>query len=124
MTTVWDMFVVVDPRDEDEFSETAASARRLRAELLALDVDAADPLADDFVPVGAKGLSAISATMGIKLGAAMLGSVFAKIRDWVGRSGHSVEVTIDGDTIKISGAFPEQQEQAINAWLARHAVEK
>jgi hypothetical protein len=34
----------------------------------------------------------------------------------------AVEVTIDGDTLKVTGATAEQQEQIINVWLARHAA--
>jgi hypothetical protein len=45
----------------------------------------------------------------------------ARIRDWVSRTGRTVEVTIDGDTIKVTGATAQQQETIINAWLARHA---
>ncbi|NKY33538.1 hypothetical protein HGA13_10695 [Nocardia speluncae] len=112
----------VEALDGDEIGETAASAQRLRNELLRLDIDAADPVADSVVPEGAKGLSAVSVTIGVRLGAMALGSLFAKLRDWVGRSGQTVEVSIGGDLIKIPAKFPEQQEQAIAAWLARHAT--
>lgn len=56
------------------------------------------------------------------MGLAGLEAVLAKIRDWVTRNGRSVEVTIDGDTVKVTGATSQQQEQIINAWLARHAA--
>jgi len=50
-----------------------------------------------------------------------LKAVLGKVRDWASRNGCCVEATIDGDTIKITGATPEQQEKIMNVWLARHA---
>jgi hypothetical protein len=32
-----------------------------------------------------------------------------------------VEVSIDGDALKVTGATSRQQEMIIDAWLARHA---
>jgi hypothetical protein len=42
------------------------------------------------------------------------------LRAWVVRTGRTVEVSIDGDTIKIIGASREQQDRVIGAWLVRH----
>lgn len=43
------------------------------------------------------------------------------VRGWVIRTGRTVEVTINGDTIKITGASAAQQDAVIGSWLARHA---
>jgi hypothetical protein len=104
--------------DGDE--EAAGLARWLRAELLVLDVDAVEPVSGGAVPEGVKGLSSLAGVLVVRWGAAGLQTVLAKIRDWALRNGRSVEVTIDGDTMKVTGASWEQQEKIINAWLARH----
>ncbi|MGW4124427.1 hypothetical protein [Nocardia sp. NPDC004711] len=121
MAESWDLLVQVDPIEGDEVGDTAAAARLLRAQLLGIDIDAAEPVSDSELPEGAKSLSALSVTVGVRLGVAALGKVVAKIREWVAHSGRTVEVTLDGETIKITGGFPEQQDLVINAWLARHA---
>jgi hypothetical protein len=33
-----------------------------------------------------------------------------------------VEVSIDGDVLKLTGATSQQQEKIVDAWLARHAA--
>ncbi|WP_179277545.1 hypothetical protein [Actinoplanes regularis] len=120
MADGYDLVVQISGTDADR-EEPAVFARRLRAELLDLDVDAVDPLADATVPDGAKGVSALAGALGVRLGAAGLASTFAKIRNWVSRTERSVEVTIDGDTIKVTGVTATQQEELINVWLSRHA---
>ena len=39
------------------------------------------------------------------------------------RTGRTVEASIGGDSIKITGASREQQDLVIDAWLARHPAE-
>jgi hypothetical protein len=90
--------------------------------LLDLDVNAVEPLSGDMVQEGAKGVSGLGAMLVVRWGAAGLQAVLTKIRDWVLRNGCSVEVTLDGDTVKVTGATWEQQDKIINAWLARHAA--
>ena len=96
-------------------------ARRLRAELLDLDVDSVEPLPEEAAPEGTKGLSGLAGALAVRLGVAGLKKVVARVRDWASRNNRTVEVTIDGDTVKITGATIEQQEQLVNVWLARHA---
>jgi len=114
-----DLIVRVTPADDGD-EETAGLARRLRAELLDLDVDAVEPVSGGVVPDGAKGLPSLAGTLAVRWGTAGLAAVLVKIRDWVTRNARSVEVTIDGDTVKVTGATAQQQEQLLNAWLARH----
>ena len=106
---------------EDEREEVAGLARRLRAELLDLDVESIEPLSEETVPEGAKGLSGLAGALAVRLGVVALGKVVARVRDWASRNDRTVEVTIDGDTVKITGATLQQQEQLVNVWLARHA---
>jgi hypothetical protein len=122
MVETSDLLVRVTPLVDGDEEETAGLARRLRAELLDLDVDAVEPVSGGVVPEGAKGLSSVVGVLVVRWGAAGLQAVLARIREWVFRNGCSVEVTIDGDTVKVTGASWEQQEKIINVWLARHAT--
>ncbi|MGH3916402.1 MAG: effector-associated constant component EACC1 [Pseudonocardiaceae bacterium] len=117
-----DLLVQVNPADDGDDEETAGLARRLRAELLDLDVDTVEPVPGGMAPEGAKGLSSLAGTLAVRWGAAGLRAVLTTIRDWVSRNGRTVELTIDGDTLKVTRATSEQQEQIINTWLARHAA--
>ncbi|MFC5006327.1 hypothetical protein ACFPIJ_51965 [Dactylosporangium cerinum] len=116
-----DVIVRVSPGDGGDDEEVAALVRRLRAELLELDVERVEALTEDTAPDGAKGLGSLVGLLGVTLGSAGLSSVLAIIRDWATRNNHAVELTIDGDTVKVARATPQQQEQLINAWVARHA---
>jgi hypothetical protein len=122
MVEVSDLLVRVTPLVDGDEGEAAGLARWLRAELFDLDVDAVEPVSGGVVPEGAKGLSSVAGVLVVRWGAAGLQAVLARIRDWVFRNGRSVEVTIDGDTVKVTGASWEQQEKIINVWLARHAT--
>lgn len=121
MVEAADLLVWVTSVDDGDQDEAAGLARRLRAELLDLDVDAVGPWSGDMIQEGAKGGSGLGVMLVVRWGAAGLQAVLTKIRDWVLRNGCSVEATIDGDTVKVTGATWEQQEKIINAWLARHA---
>lgn len=116
-----DLIVQVTPTADSDQEELAGLARRLRAELLDLDVETVEPLTTGNAPAGAKGLGSLVGVLSVRLGAAGLKLVLAKIRDWVSRNDRTVEIILDGDTLKLTGATAQQQEQLINVWLARHA---
>lgn len=111
--TDWDFLVRVEPDDDEDATPW------LRSELLDLDVDAVEPVTVSTAPDGAKG---VASTLAVWAGKAGLTAVFGKLRDWAGRNNRTVEVTIDGDTIKLTGATTAQQEQLVNTWLAKHAA--
>jgi hypothetical protein len=69
---------------------------------------------------GAKGLAAGALLARIPGGTAK--AVLGMVRAWVVRTGRTVEATIDGDTIRITGASGDQQDRVIEAWLARHSA--
>ena len=50
-----------------------------------------------------------------------LRAVVTTVHGWVSRTGRSVEVSIDGDVLKVTGVTSHQQGEIIDAWLARHA---
>jgi hypothetical protein len=43
------------------------------------------------------------------------------VRGWVSRTRREVEVSIDGDVLKLTSATSQQQEKIIEAWLAKHS---
>lgn len=117
-----ELLLNVSPDVDGDGEDVAGLARRLRVELLDLDVDAVEPLTGDNVPDGAKGLATLAGALGVRLGDVGLKTVLTKVLDWVLRSGRSVEATIDGDTIKLSHATREQQAAVLETWLGRHAA--
>jgi hypothetical protein len=113
--------VALDP-DADAVELDDATSR-LRDALLDLDVDAVDRLSAGEPPPGARAAeSAVLAGLAVQVGHATLGAVMARIRYWVGqRSGRSVKVTVDGDTIEVTNVSTDDQHDLIEAFLARHA---
>jgi hypothetical protein len=110
----------VCPASGDEAEELAELAGWLRGELLDLNVQSVERLSDEAVPVGAKGVAAVAGWLSVKLGPEALRTVLARVADWVIRNDRVVEVSYEGDTLKLSRATPEQQERIIDGWLARH----
>jgi hypothetical protein len=119
------LLVVVRPDPELEPDAGDRLARRLRAELTELDVDAVDLAPGEAVPEGAKAADPVT------IGALMValsasGGVFTTLietlRDWLGRQSarHKISVTIDGDTIELERATNAQQQALLDAYIARH----
>ena len=121
MADDWDLLIRVAPEPELDQDEVVGLTLRLRDELLELDVERVDRAPQD-VPESTKSAHGPLGLMTVKLGKAALKAVISKIRDWVARTTRSVELTIDGDTLKVTNVTAEQQETLINAWLARHAA--
>ena len=110
----------VCPGAEDDAGELSELAGWLRTELLALDVQAVDPLPVDAVPPGAKGVAAVAGWLSVQLSGEVLRVVLAKVADWVTRNDREVEVSYGGDTLKLTKATRQQQEKIIDDWFARH----
>lgn len=124
MSPVSTLLIEVDAESITGSEEAPDLLRRLRIELLDLGIEEVKIVADPPPPDGAKGLPGVNATSAmIYLGKIGLQAIVARLRQWVFRSGCSIEATIDGDTIKITGATPEQQDTVLNAWLQRHAAQ-
>jgi hypothetical protein len=108
-------------QDEDE-EELTALTRRLRAQLLDLDVVSVDPLAETAETGGAKGLGAVIGCLAVQPGTAdCLRSVVTAIAGWASRTSHDVEVSYGEDVLKVSGVTSAQQQRIIDDFLSRHA---
>lgn len=73
------------------------------------------------LPDGAKGI-AVGALLARLPTRALLAKAVETVRAFAARTGRTVKVTLDGDTLEITGATREEQAKVIEAWLARHAA--
>jgi hypothetical protein len=119
--TTADVVLQVQPSPDDDDAELAELTQRLRARLLDLDVDSVGPVADSSEPEGAKGLEALIGWLAVRIGKEGLRTVIAAVVGWATRTGHNVELSYDGDVLKVSGVTSAQQERVINDFLSRHA---
>ncbi|MDX6258542.1 MAG: hypothetical protein QOH84_230 [Kribbellaceae bacterium] len=115
--------VLEDGADEARLEELALM---LRQELLTLDVRSVEPVRDGDAPPGTRGgLAAIAGLLSISLapGLQVVGAVVAVVRDWLRRSGggHTVKLSMDGDTIELTGASDEVQRRLVDAWVRKHS---
>ena len=80
------------------------------------------PLTAEAAPEGAKGVGDVAGWLVAQFGTLDgLRAVVTTVHGWVSRTGRSVEVSIDGDVLKVTGVTSQQQGEIIDAWLARHA---
>jgi hypothetical protein len=113
----------VHPSQGEEVGELATLVRRLRIELLALDVQAADLvcLADGAeLPVRTKGVEGLAGWLAVHLGAETARRVLVMAANWASRNDRVVEVSFGEDFLKVGRATRDQQEKIIDAWLAAH----
>lgn len=93
----------------------------LRQELLGLDVDEVGTVETEEGPANAKGVAALAGWLAVQFGSVeTVRAVIEVLRGWAGRRRREVEVTIGGDTLKLSAVTASEQERIIDAWLARH----
>lgn len=112
----------VEAVGDEDAGELAWVVSRLRAELMGLDVAAAEPAPGERGTEGVKGVEAVAGDLLVWLGPAGLGAVLAKVADWVRRRGRVVEVTVGGDTLKLGQASKEQQDRLVETFVARHGT--
>jgi hypothetical protein len=110
------------PEADSDPEELAEWAGQLHDELLAADAATVTLVAGPAAPEGAKGLGTLAGQLAAQFATLDgLRAVVAAIRAWTSRTGRTVEVSIGGDMLKVTGVSAGQQEQIIDAWLARHA---
>jgi hypothetical protein len=112
--------VIVHGYPDSDPAELAGLAGELRGELLDRDVDdVSHPQAT--TPERAKGGTAFEwAQLVVTLGGSVPGLV-AAVRGWrQRRPGTSIELSIDGDSIRIDDASDGERRQLLDQWLQRH----
>jgi hypothetical protein len=114
--------VIAPNEDTDEVIELA---RILGIELVDVGADDVRPVSDTGIPVRAKGgLGPVAGWLAVRFAnVEILKAVLATVRRWCARTDAVVEVSIgpDTDSLKVTGANPEQLEKIIDAWLSRQA---
>jgi hypothetical protein len=120
VTRTFQLRVDVDELDSDD-EERWQLATKLRSVLLDLDVDAIDPVPREPAPDETKGAEVAEAgSMIVTLAPTMLSTVVQVIRGWLGHRGtRSVKLTLDGDTLEVTGVSSADQQRLIEAWLRR-----
>ena len=116
---------VVDAGADSDAEELAELTRRLRGQLLELDVDTVEPATGGEAPAGSKGVELL-AIGGLVIQFAMKSEVLKSVVDattaWLGRQqGRSVKLTLDGDTLEVTGVSSDEQRRLVDLWVARHA---
>jgi hypothetical protein len=111
----------------DTDSERLAElTRRLRAELLDLDVDAVKPMTAAGAPDCAKGVELLAfgaLVVQFVLQEEVLTSIVDGVRSWIQRqSARSVKLTLDGDSLEVTGLSSSEQDRLVELWVARHAA--
>jgi hypothetical protein len=103
----------------EDAGELAQLTRQLRAALLDLDVLDVEPVTED-APDGSKGAGAVLGWLSVTFGGALLTSVADRVATWAMSIGRTVEISVDGDTLKLGRVTHEEQKELIREWLARH----
>jgi hypothetical protein len=113
----------IEPGRSDDREALTDLTQRLRGELLELDVKNVNSVEEDAAPDNAKGVMEVAGWLAVQFGAwDGLSQVISVLRSWTIRTNRSVELTIDGNTLKISHPSSEHQEKLIDAFIARHAA--
>jgi hypothetical protein len=111
------------PADADA-EELAQLTNRLRAELLGLDVDAVYSASDKEAPDSSKGVDLLAAgglLVGFVLRPDVLQSIIDGIRSWLRRQrARSIKLTLDGDSLELTGVSTAEQNRLIELWVMRH----
>src|SRR5829696_7750364 len=119
MAGLYGLALQVEAGREDDQDELVKLTARLRDELLDLEVSDVAPVTEATAPEDAKGLAVLTGWLLVHFGSvSALREVFAAIRDWSARTKREVEVTLDGEVLKVSGISSAQQERIIDVWLA------
>ena len=106
--------------DDEELTELG---RRLRMELLELDVAAVDPRHAGVAPAGAKGDPVTLATLAVTLAPVALAALMTALQTWLSRHERaSVTVESGGEKLVVTGSPSTEQQRLIEIFVSRHKV--
>lgn len=109
------------PVADSDAEELADLAAELHVELLSVDGTSVAPRPAEAAPEGAKGFGDVAGWLVAQFGTLDgLRALVTAVRGFAARTGRTVEVSIGEDHLKVTGVTSQQQEQIIDAWLARH----
>lgn len=113
--------------DEADLEQLDELTRQLREELLQLEVERVEAPRGGPAPPGTRAgeVAAVGALLvGLAGKVGLLPVVVDTIRGWLTRARQPgvVKLEMDGDVLEVTGASSAQQQQLIEAWLARHTA--
>jgi hypothetical protein len=120
-----EVLVALEPDRGTDPEDVERLGRQLRNELRALDVDDVAVVDGGPPPEGAKSGAVVPLTewlVTLSAGGGVFVTVIATIKDWLGRrsAGHTVKLTIDGDTLEIDGATQSERDELVATFVRRH----
>jgi hypothetical protein len=111
--------------DDLDTEQLDDSTRRLRSELLDLDVDRVTTVSGEGAPEGTRGFDAElvgQLVVGIGPGLVALRQLLDTLRGWRSNQRHlEISVQIGEDRLELTDASPETEKQLVNAFVMRHA---
>jgi hypothetical protein len=118
---------IIDPEADDE--RLATMTETLRQDLLALDVDSVKRVSGGTAPDGSKGIdpAAVGAILvALKSSVELASQVVAAVKSWMRRGDSKNEtqvlkLTMNGQSIELSAASVDQQQQLVDAFVAAAA---
>jgi hypothetical protein len=119
-----ELTVEVEAAADADAEELAQLAIRLRNELLGLDVDAVQVASGGDAPDYSKGFALVAVgglVVRFVLRRDLLESIIEGVRSWLVRQhARSVKLTLDGDSLEVTGVNSVEQDRLIELWVMRH----
>jgi hypothetical protein len=119
-----ELAVEVEPAADADAEELAQLTNRLREELLGLDVEAVSSVSGGEAPDSSKGIDLLAAgalVVQFVLHPDVLRSIIDGVRSWLGRQhARSIKLTLDGDSLELTGASTAEQDRLVELWVMRH----
>lgn len=120
-----ELHVVLEPDPGTDPEDVERLGRQLGNELRALDVDDVAAVDGAPPPEGAKSGVVMSLTewlVTLSGSSGVFVTVIGTVKDWLSRraGAHKVSVTIDGDTLELSGVTPVERAELIETFVRRH----
>jgi hypothetical protein len=123
-----ELTATIDAGADGDAEELLVLSKRLRDELLELDVDTVTSRGHGEAPQGAKGAELLAfggLAIQLSLTSPVLSSLVDTTSQWLGRQqARSVKLTLDGDTLEVSGVSSDEQSELVEQWVARHAADR
>ena len=120
-----ELHVVLQPDPGTDPEDVERLGRQLGNEIRALNVDDVAAVDGAPPPEGAKSGVVMSLTewlVTLSGSGGVFVTVIGTLKDWLSRraGAHKVSVTIDGDTLELSGATPVERAELIETFVRRH----
>lgn len=123
--TVLAVTVTIEPDERTDMVELDEMRLRLRERLLETDVHSVEPIRAGSAPPWTRGVDLVTAgalLVSLSRSAPLLKSVIGAIQVWAAnRPQRSVELTIGGNSLKVTGVASAEQQRLIDVFIERTA---